>query len=294
MKYIASPTIQQLYFDTPPRQVDQHLESLFFSRLRVANGVFKTTTHGRLDDVNQRLFKWLPRQRRLNIMDVAVSSGISTLEWMHHLNAKGISHEMTAGDVAINLEYVTVARGVCVLVDRDGIPLQLDVGSISFPNASGSRWRNACFKFGQLFLRPMLFLDKHSQCSRRDQERRFSLSLPRRPLKLVSPALLEHGAQITVLEDDIAVRTPELDRRFDVVRAANILNSVYFDTSTLKRMARNLKRRLVSGGLLVICRTDPKGMNHGGIFRLNERHSLQILESFGDGADAAILTSSDG
>src|SRR5690348_5485347 len=70
------------------------VEAQFFAGLRLANGTFKTTRDHRLDDVNAMLMPLLPPGKPLQIKDVAVSSGISTLEWMEMLRGEGIRFEM--------------------------------------------------------------------------------------------------------------------------------------------------------------------------------------------------------
>jgi chemotaxis methyl-accepting protein methylase len=53
-----------------------------------------------------------------------------------------------------------------------------------------------------------------------------------------------------------------------VLRAANILNLAYFDKATLQRMLRNLRARLLPGGLLIVCRTNDAEVNNASVFTL--------------------------
>ncbi len=287
MTYTPSPTIDQFFSQQRNLHVqqspsaefaktveqDQDIEYLFFSRLRLSNGVFKTTARRRLDDVNERILKQLPRDQTLRVMDVAVSSGISTLEWAQALKQANFVFEMTAGDLTIAAKVTSLGRVFQVLVDSHGDPLQIDILGIAFPNASGSRVRNACFEIGKCLVRGM-----------------FCLPLKTRPLWLVTPALTQSCNSITLVEDDILIdQQPEFQRRFDVLRAANILNRSYFDIDTLQRMTQNLKQRLVVGGLLVICRTDENQVNHGIIIRLCDGETVQVLDRFGDRAELESL-----
>src|SRR5580704_1783814 len=61
----------------------QKQEAAFFASLRLRNGTFKTTDHHRLDDLNMLVIgEWQKLDRKpRQIMDVGVSSGISSLEW---------------------------------------------------------------------------------------------------------------------------------------------------------------------------------------------------------------------
>jgi hypothetical protein len=63
------------------------LEEKFFCSLRMSYGVYKKTSALRLDDVNKALIALF---QKLGVapnayLDVAVSSGISTMEWFESL-----------------------------------------------------------------------------------------------------------------------------------------------------------------------------------------------------------------
>ncbi len=92
------PTAHALYFDETVRGADQleALEDLFFRNIRLPNGTYKTTYRRRLDDLNALARQHLPPKRPLDFMDVAVSSGVSTLEWIEFLAESGIQCRMTA------------------------------------------------------------------------------------------------------------------------------------------------------------------------------------------------------
>src|SRR5437899_12284482 len=94
------PTARQLYggFYRANGTDQESLERSFFTSIRLKNGTYKTTHGRRLDDLNDIVNRCLPRGRRLDLMDVAVSSGITTMAWMRSLDSLGIAHHMTAGD----------------------------------------------------------------------------------------------------------------------------------------------------------------------------------------------------
>jgi hypothetical protein len=50
-------------------------------------------------------------------------------------------------------------------------------------------------------------------------------------------------------------------------------------------MAANLVARLTAGGVLVVCRTAPDGVNLGTVFRLTDAHRLDVCGRIGDGSD---------
>src|ERR1700719_4541583 len=86
------------------------MEEAFFEGIQLPDGTFKTTADHRLDDLNEAMLAHLPRRRPLRVKDVAVSSGISALEWYDMLRAHRIAFQMTATDMWLRARLVD-ARG---------------------------------------------------------------------------------------------------------------------------------------------------------------------------------------
>jgi len=265
------PTAHRLYFTDELRRDPRRpqLEDSFFHSLVLRNGTFKTTWHHRLDDLNAMVAPFLPSGRPLEIMDVAVSSGISTIEWLDFLEGSGIECRMTAGDAVIDAFLVTAGplRG---LFDRTGHLMQLDVAGRAVrmpPPRRRDRLRFA----------PLALAVKAAA----------HLGLRRRPLKLVSPSLAAHP-RIEVVEDDI-LNDQRWPRRFDVLRAANILNPCYFSHALLERMLRNLRSRLAPQALLAVCRTTEEGRNDATLFRLTEDGAFRKLAILNEGSELTEL-----
>jgi hypothetical protein len=244
-------------------------ERRFFAKLRLPNGTWKTTYPRRLDDVNQALLELLPRDRSLQIMDVAVSSGVSTLEWSEQLLANGIRHSLIAGDIDPDARLLSRGRWFAVLFDSSGRePLLLEVGSLTLPVRSQRRLA----RLARPLLTPTLRL----------------LAGRARPVSLVS-AELRRRAEVEIVRDDITVpgRYPQ---RFDVIRAANLVQPAYFDERTLGTIAVNLRERLRDGGLLVLCRTAEDGLNRATIFRRRgDRLSVEASLNGGSEVEGLVL-----
>ena len=249
-------------------------ERAFFHAIRTRNGTNKTTHDRRLDAVNAVVETVLPDDRPLAIMDVAVSSGIATMEWMESLDRAGVHYRMTAGDFCVHASLVSFARWLHVLIDGTGYPLQFDIAGRAVPYPIGRR---------RALLMPPLLLFAH--LVRRMGPRILPASgaaRTGRDVLLVSPRLAAR-ADLTIVEDDILV-PGRFERAFHVVRAANILSRIYFAEPTLLAMGRNLVARLKPGGILVVCRTDEHGFNHGTIFRLGEDR-VEVLRRIGGGSE---------
>jgi len=274
------PTARQLYGVRGVNGREQEsLERSFFTSIRLKNGTYKTTHGRRLDDLNDLVNRCLPRGRLLELMDVAVSSGITTMEWMNSLDRLGIEHHMTAGDLTLRAWLISLGRHLHVLVDRDQHPLQYDVFGRAVPSPPWGRQR-------AVYTVPIMLLN-FVLATRYAAHEPGAAGITRRPLTLVSPRLSER-TNVAFVEDDITKSTG-WERRFAAVRAANILNRGYFDEPTLAAIVGRLRSRLADGGLLIVCRTDEASGNRATVFSLDERRRFRVVARLNDGAEVEPL-----
>lgn len=231
-----------------PGGADPAFEERFFGLLRLPNGTWKTTYPRRLDDVNAELLQLLPRNRPLEAMDVGISSGVSTLEWSEQLSAEGFSHKLVGADLLVEGQLVSWGDSMAVLFDDSGrVPLLLEAGPILRPALSERRSERAAWRILGPLLRLLAPLGR------------------RRPLPLVVPELRERE-EVELVRDDITV-PGRFAGRFDVIRAANLVQPAYFDEAMLRRIVADLRDRLRDGGFLVLCRTTAERENRATIFR---------------------------
>jgi hypothetical protein len=264
---LREPTIKQVYGGGPAFGAD--VVSRFFARVQLANGVFKATAPHRLDDVNTLVARFLPAERPLELMDVAVSSGVTTQEWSRQLSADGIDHHITAGDTDIDATWVSY-RLADILVDATGHILYADL--LGRGVRTGREFASSIV--------PMTLARAVLRASR--------LLRPRvRRVRLISPDVARNPA-ITVVADDLFERRPEFESRFHALRAANILNRGYFHEDTLRKGLCNLSRRIAPGGLLVVCRTDNLAVSHATVFR-RDGDSLRPIARLGNGSEIESL-----
>jgi hypothetical protein len=281
------PTANELYFSDLPLDGArlEALEKKFFETVGLPNGTWKTTSYRRLDDLNALVQQFLPAERPLDIMDVAVSSGVSTLEWLESLERAGIECRMTAGDAAADAYLVTMGPGLRVLVDRRGTPLQYEVAghAIRIPVRKREMLRHA---LSLLYMRVALhrLVAPALRAAKRPEEGARA-GIRWRPLKLVSPMIRN---RIDVVEDDILVNRSYREC-FHVVRAANILNRGYFDEDTLTAMLLNLRNRLRKGGLLVVCRTNERNINNGSLLALGKDGRFGLVRRLNEGSEVEEL-----
>lgn len=244
-------------------------ERRFFAKLRLPNGTWKTTYPNRLDDLNEWLLEFLPEGRRLDLMDVAVSSGVSTLEWSDQLSARGVEHRLVAGDLYPHGWLTSWGDRFAVLFDGSGRePLLLEIGPATLPVRSDRR----LVRLTRPLLRPAL--RSVARLARRlddppSREAGPPKGLVHRPVSLVSGELRAR-AEVEVVQDDVTA-PGRFAGQFDVVRAANLVQRAYFDEATLRSVLDNLRDRLRASGLLVVCRTSDDGTNHATLLRRDGR-----------------------
>jgi hypothetical protein len=105
-------------------------EEAFFRRLALPNGTFKTTRERRLRDVDAWLVEWLsPLPRELDLLDVAVSSGVTTAELLHVLRRHGSAVRAVATDLTLVGQLLSFGPRIDLLVDSRGSLLELRAGS---------------------------------------------------------------------------------------------------------------------------------------------------------------------
>jgi hypothetical protein len=273
-----------MYFGELPEEPArvEALERVFFMSVGLPNGTWKTTSHRRLDDLNALVQQHLPSRRPLDVMDVACSSGVSSVEWLDSIQAAGIDCRMTAGDASVNAFVLSIGRSLHALVDRHGCTMQYEIGGTGLQVPLRKR-KIPRYGLQVLLIKALAKLLGPTLSDARLAARGEKWGMRWRPVKLVSPSIRRRH-HIDVVEDDILVNT-SYARCFDVLRAANILNLDYFDKRTLVRMLLNLRERLRDGGRLVICRTSHQNVNHGTVFDLDEDRNLRVLARINDGSE---------
>jgi hypothetical protein len=279
------PTAFELYFagqDWLDERERAAREDLFFHSIRLRNGTYKSTAHHRLDDLNRFLIDLLPAHGPLEIMDVAVSSGVSTAEWLIALETAGIECRMLAGDAVVDACLISLGS-LRALADKTGHLLQLDIGGRAIRLPAPRRRE-------RIFYAPLVALMKVTASlfdlqAPPGSPTQCRLGVTCCPLTLMSPSLRELPRLRTV-EDDILLNTG-YTHRFHVLRAANILNLAYFDTPTLERMLINLRSRLLPGGLLIVCRTNAAGVNNASVFTLEKDGRFTVTARLNEGSEIA-------
>jgi hypothetical protein len=268
------------FFETPWEQLTPRMEEDFFTSLMTGNKTYKTTFHDRFSDINPYLLDYLLHHApaALKVLDVGVSSGISTVELYDDLRQGGLDVEILGTDILVDAFLVRVFPKCHALVEPSGFPLRFDL-----PLVSMKPWVTRHDYYSGLFiLRKFvntLFTHRARQILRSPGDARIN------EVKLVAPRALAK-AGIAVCTDDISRYNSAFEARFDFVRAANVLNQGYFSSAVLSTMIANIGRYLRKPhGSLFVVRTHENRANHGTLFRRGEGEHFEVVHRFGSGSE---------
>ena len=163
------PAATQLFLEVNPladetTDTRDQMEEEFFSSLRLSNGVHKTTAARRLDDANQTVMAVFQKLgvAPKTFLDVAVSSGVSTIEWFESLQQTQLKPSMTATDLTMTAYLVRLFSWCNVLVDKEGFPLQYELCGVALRAWSPKRY----YVLGHYFL-TILYRTLYRRCAQR-------------------------------------------------------------------------------------------------------------------------------
>jgi hypothetical protein len=282
------PTTQEVFGKTPaPPAGQEFLEREFFERVVLPNGTVKTTNANRLDDLNAAILPHIAQisDSPLRVMDVSISSGVSTLEWYDFLGRNGIICNMVGTDLTVYTSLLSLTPRLAVLVDRNRNILHMDAFGRGAPPRARGLQGIAAGMIRTLFRVAMMVDHQLPPLQGNVREAAQGHLLRCEPVTLLTRSLSQRESLHVVEEDLLAPERPEFREAFHVVRAANILNRAYFSTQVLLQVARKLKERLMPNGLLVVCRTSDDGVNNATLFQSTAGCGLRILLRLGSGSE---------
>lgn len=243
----SAPTVTELFLSPCPAAESRFNE--FFPYIRLPNGSFKTTTAERHVDLDNTLCELLDAENSYRILDLAASSGTSTVELSHRLSKAGIRHTMFGTDLTLWAHHIRVPPATVLFGENDFI-YQVDIGSLAFPNTPPSKLGSCVFFAGRYLLK------LHHSIFRKTKR-----------IQLLSRAALESDVLFET-GDIFGLVAPEtFGRKFDVIRASNVLNRSYFSADQISFALKNIRDYLNEDGLLVVNRT-AESTNMFTVFRL--------------------------
>ena len=277
-----NPTARELFLSEIVEMLDEavveKMEDRFFFLLRLSNGTKKTTYRHRLDDVALACNRLLiGKATPLALMDVAISSGVTTKEWMDILDELNQPYRMDAIDLCLNGVIESMGKNFHVLRDSSGRALQYEIWGWALANHYGYGGLSSIKRVIPVGLARLAFSIGSLIGRARLKESRKEVLLVTRALKT--------SDRLNLYEADI-FQIGKLGRTFHLIRAANILNRAYFSDQQLAHILTQLSSCLDIGSYLVVVRTrEDKSQNDGTVFIKAPSGNLSIVERFGTGSE---------
>ena len=270
------------FFALPPDRISAEVETRFFGALKTGNATFKQTGAGRLAAVDAALVAALARSgaRVDTVLDLGISSGVTTLEMIDALRLAGHAARTTGTDRLVGAALVDLPMQCRALVEPGGHVLQYEV------LGRGLRpWRRRLdYVTGMAAVRGLVGLMLGRQAAARLRSGDGA-----RQVALVSPRLAR-ATGVTLVEDDVTTANPAFANGFDLIRAANILNRHYFAPDALARAIANVRSYLKGpGSWWLVVRTHGASDHRGTLFRLDDAGQLAVVERIGSGSEVEDL-----
>src|SRR5262245_30834944 len=120
------PVAASKFYSLDPSRCAPHMEASFFASLKMPNGTFKLTQQSRFADIEIACAPIIRERSHLirRVLDIGVSSGITSIELADFLAANGAAVSIVATDLFIDAHIVELELGISVLADTAGAPLQ--------------------------------------------------------------------------------------------------------------------------------------------------------------------------
>jgi len=274
-----SPEIMTLtakrFFSTESVRSNLSIECAFFSSLKMRNGTFKLTRPSRfaaLETMLGPIVRSRPADFR-DVLDIGVSTGLTTAELAGFLESQGAAAHVVGTDLFIEAHLVDLMPGFRVLADPGGWPLQYDLAGF------GLRAWVRRLDYVTLAALPRLFARTLLQ----PQLRRRIANGEAEHVRMESRALA--GRDIELVENDIFQREPRFERRFDLIRAANILNRGYFGEDRLQAAIANIRAYCRGPGALLLVVRSGGEQHDGTLFQLGEGGGFDVRARIGRGSE---------
>jgi len=218
------------------------------------SAISRLTKKGRLTDLDNYVQEYISPGS--TILDVAISTGVTSVDLYNHLTLLGCQFNMEVSD-----PYSRISRQGAILKsyrNEFGSLFCHTLGPIVFSAKLKHKWFFS--KYGGYILDHFVY-----KCS---GEQETVLLIDDELQKL----LTQH--KIAWVNLDIFVN-PAL-KQYNFVRMMNLLNVDLFDNDHIKVALGNVFSSLIDGGILLAGRTNLQGINHATFFRKNSNKFVKV------------------
>jgi hypothetical protein len=240
---------------------DDRILNKFYTDIYVNSKTSKKTEKNRFIDIDIQSLKYIKNAKN-SIHDIAVSSGITSLEYFLFLKKNNINFEMFISD---KYSKVHIKEGFNTIVyDND---------------------HNIMFGYlGCLFGTDKNFFFPLTLLTFKLLSKIYNNKIYDYILYLYHPSIIDHISKNLIYNIDYDIFETKIENKFTCIRCMNILNKFYFDDNQIISALKNIKLSLIESGLLILGRTDSKRMNNVSFFQKNN-NKLILLEDINSGSE---------
>jgi hypothetical protein len=236
----------RLRIDQLERIHDPLLVEALYKSFYVQNGTSKETRKGRFSEIDEITLSLLDKSSENVIHDVAVSSGVTSLELYQKLARNGFDFKLYISDKFSRYYYT--GDNLRRIYDCNHALTQAYI--LSFLSDKHLHWKHFFSKYSYHLIR--LLPDKKKVEGN---------------VLLYDPEVLSVLRVGEIYEIEYDIFASQFNSQFDLVRCMNTLNLAYFAASDISNAINNLKLSLKDGGLLQVGRTSSSGTNNVSYFR---------------------------
>ena len=243
------------------KNIDAKRIEKIFALLRV-DSTFKTTSSGRMIDINLKLKKYIKKffSKKIVLCDFGISSGQSTLELCENLNDVKIKN-IYGFDKQIYLKIYKLKKLIFLFSASNELLLV--------------EFNKYCLRYRYFFI--LKKIDKIIYYL-------FNfMNIGYKKGKVLVPNL-DKIDKCKFFEQDIFDVEKKYKDYFDVVRVSNLLNNNYFSESKLKRAIFNIKYISKENSIILVNRTTNKKKNTASFF-IKKMGKFHLLEDVNGGSE---------
>jgi len=231
----------------------------FYRDIFVNSKISKRTLEGRFADLDNITVALLQNQKNINLHDVAVSSGITSVDLYNRLHSNGMSLSFFVSDKYA--EFFVKKGFVKRVFDNEK---QFVFGYYAFFFGVD---KNLNFPLTMWLFRKMRKIPIPKQFDYK--------------ILLFHPKLqtLINNKQVNYIDYDILATKTEL--KFSFIRCMNILNFSYFSDAEIKQAVANIYSSLHENGILLVGRTEKNGKNNASFFEKKDSKYSLLQDVYG-------------
>jgi hypothetical protein len=248
--------------DAIARLKNAGIRDYVYSRLFTGGGTSKQTAAGRFQDLDAVIVS-LAHKDKINVVhDIAVSSGVTSLELLSALRGSGLPVSLNISDKYAS--YVAAGRGLVSIIDADGALVEMYLCGVL-----AKRDVSKYFVLTRFLYWLLADVARH---------------IPQKPFVLFDPKVIEQIERGSIQHINYDVFDTSMTSTFTFVRCMNLLNLDRFSSSKVADALRNIVASLRIGGVLQIGRTMSDGANMAGFYLKTDR-GLKLLREVGNGTE---------